>query len=237
MSNPNLSEVLSVPDTFWRSLRFFSLYRLAVGVMFVSAVVVSGDVLNVGTEHPVLFVRAALAYVVAAILFIVALQRKREYFNLQLSLQVAADIFFITLMMYSSGGQKSGIGVLLMVVVAGAGLVGQGRMTLFYAALASVSILLEQSWRALELNADATDFVRSGFTCLGFFGTAITAQLLARRVVANEALATERGKELASQLRISERIIRDMTDGVLVVGPDGKVKQSNPPADLSLIHI
>ena len=167
MSNPYWSQVLSAPDTFWRSLRFFSLYRLAVGVMFVS-VVVSGDVLNVGTEHPDLFVRSAVAYVIAAILFIVAMQRRREYFNLQLSLQVAADIFFITLMMYSSGGQKSGIGVLLMVVVAGAGLVGQGRMTLFYAALASVSVLLEQSWRALELNADAADFVRTGFTCLGF---------------------------------------------------------------------
>ena len=231
MSNPYWSPVLSAPDTFWRSLRFFSLYRLAVGVMFVSIVFVSGDVLNVGTEHPNLFVRTALAYVISAILFIVAMQRRREYFNLQLSLQVAADIFFITLMMYASGGQKSGIGVLLMVVVAGAGLVGQGRMTLFYAALASVSILLEQSWRALELNADAADFVRSGFTCLGFFGTAITAQLLARRVVANEALATQRGRELASQLRISERIIHDMTDGVLVVGSDGKVKQSNPPAD------
>ena len=231
MSTTILHGINSAPDSFWRSLVFFSLYRLAVGIMFLSAAVVYGDALNVGTEEPALFIRSALAYVASAIMFIVAIRRKRDYFNLQLSVQVAADIFFITLMMYASGGQKSGIGVLLMVVVAGAGLVGQGRMTLFYAALASLSILLEQSWRALVFNVDAADFARTGFTCLGFFGTAITAQLLARRVVANEALAAERGKELASQLRIGERIIRDMTDGVLVVGHDGKVKQSNPPAD------
>ncbi|MBK9521446.1 MAG: HAMP domain-containing histidine kinase [Rhodocyclaceae bacterium] len=231
MNNKLLLEPHSAPDIFWRSLQFFSLYRLAVSLMFFAAVIVSGDVLSVGIEDPTLFVRSAILYVIAAMAFLAAVRRKRNYFNLQLSVQVATDILLITLMMYASGGQKSGIGVLLMVVVAGAGLVGQGRLTLFYAALASLSILMEQSWRALVFNADAADFARSGFTCLGFFGTAITAQLLARRVVANETLAVERGKELASQLRIGERIIRDMTDGVLVVGPDGKIKQANPPAD------
>ncbi len=222
---------LSTPDSFWRSLRFFSVYRLCVGLMFLSVVVIYGDALNLGTEHPSMFKRSALLYVLSAIAFIGLIRQRQEYFNLQLSVQVFADVLFITLMMFASGGQKSGIGILLMVVVAGAGLVGQGRMTLFYAALASVAMLLEQSWRALALNADAADFVRSGFTCIGFFGTGITAQLLARRVVANEALARQRGEQLDSQLRVSERIIRDMTDGVLVVDVDGKVRQSNPPAD------
>jgi two-component system sensor histidine kinase PilS (NtrC family) len=120
-------------------------------------------------------------------------------------------------MMFASGGQKSGIAVLLLVVVAGAGLVGQGRMTLFYAALASVAMLLEESWRALTREADPADFVRTGMISIAFFGTAIIARLLARRVVANENLARERGRELDDQLRISERIIRDMDDGVLVV--------------------
>ena len=69
MNRAELTQMYATQDSFWRSLRFFSLYRLAVGVMFLSAVIVSGDVLNVGTEHPVLFVRSALAYVVAAILF------------------------------------------------------------------------------------------------------------------------------------------------------------------------
>ncbi len=180
MNNKLLLEPHSAPDIFWRSLQFFSLYRLAVSLMFFAAVIVSGDVLSVGIEDPTLFVRSAILYVIAAMAFLAAVRRKRNYFNLQLSVQVATDILLITLMMYASGGQKSGIGVLLMVVVAGAGLVGQGRLTLFYAALASLSILMEQSWRALVFNADAADFARSGFTCLGFFGTAITAQLLAR---------------------------------------------------------
>jgi two-component system sensor histidine kinase PilS (NtrC family) len=103
-------------------------------------------------------------------------------------------------------------------------------MTLFYAALASVAMLLEESWRALTLEADPADFVRTGIISIAFFGTAIIARLLAQRVVANETLARERGRELNDQLRISERIIRDMDGGVLVVDGEGRVRLLNPRA-------
>ncbi|MDP2132298.1 MAG: ATP-binding protein [Sulfuritalea sp.] len=221
-------------DSFWRSLRFFSMYRMAIALLFLIAALVFGDTVSLGTQDPGLFGRAAAIYLLLAAVFLAALLRRPRRFNLQLSVQVAADIGALTLMMFASGGQKSGIAVLLLVVVAGAGLVGQGRMTLFYAALASVAMLLEESWRALTREADPADFVRTGIICIAFFGTAIIARLLARRVVANEALARERGRQLDDQLRISERIIRDMEDGVLVVDGDGRVRLLNPRAEALL---
>jgi two-component system sensor histidine kinase PilS (NtrC family) len=92
-------------------------------------------------------------------------------------------------------------------------------------------MLLEESWRAITLDADPADFFRTGLICIAFFGTAITAQLLARRVVANEELARERGEALDRQLQIGARIIRDMDDGVLVADGLGNVHQSNPAAE------
>lgn len=217
-------------DSFWRSLRFFSIYRLSVAILFLAAALIFGDTISLGAQDARLFGRVAALYLLAATGFLVSLLLRPRYFNLQLSLQVAADILALTVMMYASGGQKSGIAVLLLVVVAGAGLVGQGRMTLFYAALASVAMLLEESWRALTREADPADFVRTGMICIAFFGSAIVARLLARRVVANENLARERGRQLDEQLRISERIIRDMDDGVLVVDAGGRVRLQNPRA-------
>ncbi|MBI3096001.1 MAG: hypothetical protein HYY97_14130 [Rhodocyclales bacterium] len=218
-------------ESFWRSLRFFSIYRLSIALLFLVAAVVLGDSVSLGTQDPQLFGRAAAVYLLLAAAFLVALLRRPLRFNLQLSVQVAVDIAALTLMMFASGGQKSGIAVLLLVVVAGAGLVGQGRMTLFYAALASLAMLLEESWRALTREADPADFVRTGIICIAFFGTAIIARLLARRVVANETLARQRGRELNEQLRISERIIRDMEDGALVVDGEGRVRLLNPRAE------
>ncbi len=218
-------------DSFWRSLRFFTLYRLSIAALFLVAVLVFGDTISLGTQDARLFGRVAAVYLLLAVAFLVILLRRPRRFNLQLSIQVAVDVAALTLMMFASGGQKSGIAVLLLVVVAGAALVGQGRMTLFYAALASVAMLLEESWRALALEADPADFVRTGIICIAFFATAIIARLLARRVVANETLARDRGRELDDQLRISERIIRDMEDGVLVVDGDGRVGLLNPRAE------
>lgn len=221
-------------ESFWRSLRFFSVYRLSIALLFLVAARVFGDTVSLGTQDSRLFGRVAAIYLVLAVVFLVALLRRPRLFNLQLSVQVAVDVAALTLMMFASGGQKSGIAALLFVVVAGAGLVGQGRMTLFYAALASVAMLLEESWRALTLEADPADFVRTGIISIACFGTAIIARLLARRVVANETLARERGQQLDDQLRISERIIRDMYDGVLVVDGDGRVRLLNPRAEALL---
>jgi two-component system sensor histidine kinase PilS (NtrC family) len=221
-------------DSFWRSLRFFTIYRLSIAALFLVAALAFGDTISLGTQDARLFGRVAGVYLLLAVGFLVVLLRRPRRFNLQLSAQVAVDVAALTLMMFASGGQKSGIAMLLLVVVAGAALVGQGRMTLFYAALASVAMLLEEGWRALALEADPADFVRTGIICIAFFATAIIARLLARRVVANETLARERGRELDDQLRISERIIRDMEDGVLVVDGDGRVRLLNPRAEALL---
>lgn len=221
-------------ESLWRSLWFFSIYRLAIALLFLVAVFIFGDLLTLGAQNFHLFRGIAIVYFLLAVVFVVTLSRRPHYIDFPLSIHVATDILALTLMMFASGGQKSGIAILLLVVVAGAGLVGQGRMTLFYAALASVAVLLEESWRALVLDFDPADFVRAGITSIAFFASAIIARLLAQRVVTNEALARERGRQLDEQLRISERIIRDMEDGVLVVDASGQMRLLNPRAKILL---
>jgi two-component system sensor histidine kinase PilS (NtrC family) len=79
---------------------------------------------------------------------------------------------------------------MLLVTLAGAGLVGQGRLVLFYAAMATLAVLFEQSYRALQNDFDAAGFFHAGVFSAGFFAVAVSARLLARRVIANEALAS-----------------------------------------------
>ncbi|MDP2810198.1 MAG: histidine kinase dimerization/phospho-acceptor domain-containing protein [Rhodocyclaceae bacterium] len=223
-------------DAFWRSLHYFSLYRLIIAAVFLAAFILTGGAINLGSEAPVLFRWTSHLYLLLAFGFLFILRRFHWAFNLQLTIQVACDVLALTLMMHASGGAKSGIAVMLVVVLAGAGLVGQGRMTLFYAALATLAVLFEQSFRFLHLDASPEDFVRIGLTSIGFFATAIIARLLARRIVANEDLARRRGIELADQLRINQQVIRDMQDGVLVVDKEGHVQQHNPQAE-SLLDV
>ncbi len=222
------------PVSVWTSLHYFNIYRLIVASVFLLAIFIYPRTSGFGSEHLRLFVWTSIAYWLLAIFFYGALKKIRMGFNRLLSLQVMGDVLAITLMMHASGGSRSGLAVMLLVVLAGAGLVGQGRLTLFYAALATVAVLFEQSWRVLDAGADFADLVQTGILCIGFFATAISARLLARRVIANEDLARQRGIDLANQLSVSERVIRDMQDGVMVVDSGETVRQWNPQAEALL---
>lgn len=217
-------------DSLWRSLGYFNLYRLALASVFLLTTIIYGLWQSLGSYDRPLFLAVNLIYWAAAFVFVVTHQRRWLRFDVLLTVQVCVDVAALTLLMYASGGIKSGLAVMLLVVLAGAGLVGQGRLTLFYAALAALALLFEHAYRVLSAPVDAADFGTIAVTCVAFFATAIVARLLAQRVIANEELARERGADLANQLWINERIIRDLQDGVLVVTGHGGVRQYNPQA-------
>lgn len=220
----------TLDESLWRTLRYFSVYRLVVALMFIAMDVWLSDQLSLGAQLPRWFNWSIGIYLAGALLALGSVWRWRCRFNMQLSLQVLFDIALLTLMMYASGGAKSGLATMILVVLVGAGLVGQGRLVLFYAAMATLALLFEQSYRILTHQNDVAELFRTGITSIAFFGSAIAARYLARRVVANEELARRRGIELADQLRINERVIRDMQDGVLVIDAASRVRQANQRA-------
>ncbi len=221
-------------DSVWVSFGYFSLYRLIVATVFFLSILLLGRAINLGSEHPVLFAWVGLVYWLLAIFFYAGYRKLRLDLNMQLTLQVACDITALTLMMHASGGPKSGLAIMLLIVLAGAGLVGQGRLVVLYAALASVAVLAEQAYRNLAADGDLSDFFQSGIISAGFFATAISARLLAQRIIYNEELARSRGVDLMNQLAINQRVIRDMQDGVLVAARDGRVRQFNPQVEALL---
>ncbi len=220
----------SPPESFWRSLHYFGIYRLIAAGVFVFGALPNRWWLPVIGEGTGPLFLLCIGYFLSALAIVGVLVRAGLGFNLLLTIEVATDIVFLTLMMHVGGSARSGFGYMLMVVLAGAGLVGQGRLTLFYAALARLAVLLEQGYRVLKAAADPADFIHTGSISVGFFAIALSARLLASRVVAQEELARQRGAELADQLRITRQVMRDMQDGVLVVDPSGLVRQHNPQA-------
>jgi two-component system sensor histidine kinase PilS (NtrC family) len=211
-------------------LRYFSLYRLLMTSVTLAFVLGYPGEISFRDYNEVLFSRTALAYWVFAIFAVLGADRVLPSAGARLTFGVLVDIFFLTTLTFASGGASSGLPFMHVVVLAFAALVGQGRLAVFYAAVASLAMLFEQSLQTITMIDDATSFVQVGTISIGFFATAIAVRLLARRVIANASLARERGRDLAEQVRVNERVIRDMEDGVLVVDPDGRVRQANPQA-------
>ena len=218
--------------THWKSLRYFGFYRVCLaGMLFASSVFNSPSLSIISADHGFPHLAATGFYLAAALFSLGVLHYFRRHFNLQLSLQVLVDVVVLTLLMHYGGGLRSGLGAMLLVMLAGAGLVGQGRLVLFYAAMATLSVLFEQSYRSVNADFEVVDFFQAGLFCAGFFGVAISARLLARRVIANEELARQRGLDLRNQILVSQRVIEEMQDGILVLDRQGWVRQHNPRAE------
>ena len=209
----------------WVPLRYLNLFRLVLAGLFL----VAGRELNLGGDAPRLYYAVATGYLAAVLVLGFPDAARRLGLERLITLQAVIDVLALAAIMWASGGYRSGMPVLMMVILAGAGLVAEGRMVLFFAALATVLVLAENAWRFLAGGAPA-DFLQVGIVCLGFFGIAISARLLALRAKKSEWLATQRGEALARQQAINERIIRDMQDGVLVIGHNGVLRQANPRA-------
>lgn len=217
-----------VPDSFWVSLRYFNVYRIAVVAVFLGTAAFYHDELPIGQHNLPLFLYACGAYLLVACVFQAAMFLLRERFNLQLSLHVCADIAAITVLMYASGGMKSGLGVMLLISLTGAALVAPRRLTYLYAALAAIAALLEQGYWVLVFDSPTSNFLQPGLLSIGYFATVGITSQLAQRVVANETLARQRGRALLSQQRVNQLVLADMQDGVLVLDVAGRVTQANP---------
>lgn len=215
----------------WRPFQYFNLYRLILAALSLFAALLPHawtDPLHLSATPGLLGV--SVAYLLAPAAGLILALRWQHRFNLQLSLQVSADVLFVTLFMFAAGGVASGMGVLLLVTLAAASLVGRGRLVLFYAAQATLTVLSMQIYGVLSHDFDVASIVQAGFLSAGFFATAILARLLGQRVMFNEELARRRGVALDNQQRINQRVIERMQDGVLVVGRDGLIHRHNPVA-------
>jgi two-component system sensor histidine kinase PilS (NtrC family) len=217
-------------ESYWISLRYFNIYRIAVASLFLGLTLAYEDALGLGKHRFELFRYASAGYLLLGIVFHGVMSRLHERFDMQLSLHAFLDIVAITLLMYASGGIRSGIGVMLLISLTGAAVVAPRRLTFLYAAVAAIALLLEQGYWVLVHDVPEENFLQPGLLAIGCFASGGVTSWLAQRVATNEMLARQRGRALATQTRVNQLVIQDMDDGVVVLDRDGRVMQHNPQA-------
>ncbi|MBX3716162.1 MAG: PAS domain-containing protein [Burkholderiales bacterium] len=220
----------AIDDTAWRTLVIFSAYRVVLALGLAGAYAFLNAFFQLGTLQPGLAVATLVAYAVAAVLLVVPALLREPRLSLQVTAAVFIDVLAIGVLMHTSGGIRSGIGVSLLISLAAAGLITRGRLVFFHAAVAAIAILVEQAFQMWRFDAPASDFLQSGLTSFALFATAGLGWTLANYARTSETIARQRTIDLANMSQINELVIRDMQDGFLVVDPEGTIRQSNPRA-------
>jgi two-component system sensor histidine kinase PilS (NtrC family) len=225
-------------ENLWRSISFFNLYRLILGGVLVLMATVFGKALSLSAQNQSWFFWVSVAYTLLVLVSVLMVNlRKPPHCGLQLAFQVFSDIAAVALLIYFSGGVQSNLGMLLLVSLALAGMISRGRITLLYAAVASIAVLLEHSYAILTTDANVAQFLQAGILSISFFAVAWLAHTLSKYAVASEKLAFLRGVDLSNMAEANRLMIQDMPDGVLVVDERGVVRQSNPGAERLLGYV
>ena len=220
------------PDTAWKTLTSFAVYRLLIVLLLAIIFWGFGHIPIMGGVLPVLGAVSLGSYLMLSVLLILATQFRVPSATAQLTIQVMVDVTMLTLLMHASGGNRSGIGMLVLVSLAAAALVSHGRLAFFHAAVASLAVLFEQLWQFLYRDAIAAEFVPSGMLATGYFVIAGLGYTLATYARGAAQIAERRGVDLANLAQINELVIRDMQDGFVVVDEQGVIRQHNPQSAL-----
>src|SRR5258708_29507887 len=138
-----------VADSFWTSLKSLNFDRIVVAAIFLLAALIFGDALSLGSYDIAIYTYSSVVYLALAVVFHVILRKVPAHFNLQLTLHVVTDVVLIVMLMYASSGIRSGLGVMLLISLAGAAPVSPGPPTLFFPSFASLAVLLRPSSQVL----------------------------------------------------------------------------------------
>jgi two-component system sensor histidine kinase PilS (NtrC family) len=215
----------------WQPLRLLTFYRLIlVGLLGVLHLALhDSDPFNI--VAPQRFNSTLLSYLVFSIAIGFATRLRWPNYQVQALLQILVDIVAIALLMHATGGVVSSLTVLLVVAVTVGALLLPGRLAYLFAAVATLAVLFESGLESLSLeNTDADNITRAGLLGVVFFAAAGLAQMLAMRVRESEALAQQRGIDLANLQQLNQYLIQQLQSGVLVVDADNNIHLANNTA-------
>lgn len=213
-----------------RVLRFVGIFRAVISATML--VIALGYPVSpvLGAAEPELFLTAAATYCAFALVILLWQWQRPLIFPRVALFELGADVLAVTVLMHASGGIQSGIGGLLVVFVGAASLTLRGRQAFFGAAVATLAVLAEQAINVLGKTAPSGDFVAAGVLGAIIFMIASAAYPLARRLEESEALARQRGIDLANLAQLNEYVIQNLRESIVVVDEANRIRLINQSA-------
>ena len=218
-----------------RELHFFTLYRVLEAALLCLTVFSPVGVLLGGMpRHPVLAMLVAIIYLVLACLLFFL--RRRDEVRPMAMLGIGVDIAASLLAMHALPSAASGIAMMLLFNVGAAALLLPLRVSLGVAALAGFALVADYTWAILAGHGAGRPLAEVLMFSVSYLAIATLTSIVGRQMRASQALAEERGSQVANMAEVNELIIRRMRTGVLLIEGDGEIRLANEAAMLQLGH-
>jgi two-component system, NtrC family, sensor histidine kinase PilS len=205
-----------------RLLRLLALYRCVAAL----ALAIASAGTNIASLTSVTYA-AAFTYVIWALLSVVALRQFKGGMSGLLLAQLVIDLVFVAVVFVDTQNPATTYAAYLYPILAAHGWFMRDRMAFAHAALATITLLLAESFmRTGSLQA----FSQAALVGTGYFLLAAIGVVLGRSADESERKVVSRTADVRRLAHINQVVISELDDGVLVVGAQGQIVMGNPQA-------
>lgn len=212
-------------------LKIYFYFRalLAFFLMGVYLIAASRDFL--GTLSPELFLWTVLGYLSVCLFTLVFAQPHKltHSFN-RIVTSLIIDVLALVALIHASGGIESGLGYLLLVVVAVAGIFIRGQLSIAFAAMTSLLVIAE-TFYLFQIHAiNSKALFSAGFLGVLLFCTAYAFQFLINKLHTSNLEAAAQAAFAEHLQRLAQAIVARMRTGIIVVNNDTRIELINDSA-------
>jgi two-component system sensor histidine kinase PilS (NtrC family) len=175
-----------------------------------------------------------VVYFAAGIAIVIGGRRLLPNLRATTFVHATLDAVAIGALMFSSGGITSGLGMLFVVPVGAMALLADSRDTFLLAALATLALLGQQVATYFAGNAEVYGFFPAGIYGGIVFLVALLAWPIARRLRDTEATVRRQQVDLANMAQLSQYIVQNLRESIVVVDHENRIRLINESAALML---
>jgi two-component system sensor histidine kinase PilS (NtrC family) len=218
------------PELAWRVLGLLNLYRLSVPSVLIVLAALASRPQPLGAASPALYYYTLIAWFVTGVICIRLLKTRWPTLQKQAYIHITFDVVAVTLLMLTSAGAASGVGLLLIIPVAAVSILLPSRIATTIAAIAALVVLVQQIVLWFSGGADPSDLTQAGLLGGVIFIAALAVGPLARRLRESEALVRQRDLDLANLAELSQYIVERLRESLVVVDEHDRIRLINDSA-------
>lgn len=215
----------------WRALRYFSIARVVVAAVLLAYVpALHGMRSTVAAFDGQRFMAVSACYLLLAIAMVGLARPGRIRLQHWVTMQLVVDVLALTLLIHFAASLRAGLAILLILPNAGAAILTEPRRALFFASLSTLALLSLTAWHWSIGQADEASVAQAGMIGAALMATVLVVSWLAMRLEGQERLARQRGTDLHNQLAVTQAVISELGEGVVVLSESGGIRAINPAA-------
>jgi two-component system sensor histidine kinase PilS (NtrC family) len=212
----------------WQALQLFALYRFLLSGVFILVQALELNFINVVWTD--LYIKISYLYIAFSLCSLCLAMLKKPKLNIQAHFGIIIDLLAIIVVMITCQGMVSGIGILLVIMLAGYSLLAK-RKHAVAASIATSIILISAQFYTIWKYPTIPAFYNHLALLVGvIFATVLITTSLAHNIRRKQQELASQGIKLAQTENLAEHIVSTMQSGILAYSMDKKIVLINKAA-------